>query len=140
MVRISDIDIINLLLKDGRMKYTDIAKELNVSEAAIRKRINNMINTGKIKGFTTIIEPSLIGMNSDVIIGLDTTPEEFTNVLKLMKKNKKIKHLWVSTGDHMIMMRVWLKNSDKLYELIKKLKQTKGITKVCPAILVEQFF
>ena len=42
---IDDVDreIIRLLQKDGRLTNTEIAKELNVTEGTIRKRLNRLV-------------------------------------------------------------------------------------------------
>jgi Lrp/AsnC family transcriptional regulator for asnA, asnC and gidA len=44
-----DLDIINLLERDGRLPNTELAKALNCSEATIRKRIKRLIDEGFIK-------------------------------------------------------------------------------------------
>ena len=39
-----DSTIIKLLQKDGRMPYTEIAKRLNISEGAVRKRMSRLLD------------------------------------------------------------------------------------------------
>jgi len=48
----NDMKILEILRKNARTPYTSIAKELKVSEAAIRKRIERLIRIGVIKRFT----------------------------------------------------------------------------------------
>jgi Lrp/AsnC family transcriptional regulator for asnA, asnC and gidA len=43
-----DTRIVQLLHKDGRMAYTEIAKRLDASEATIRYRVQRLIETGAI--------------------------------------------------------------------------------------------
>ncbi len=43
-----DLKIISLLVSNARIPKTKIAKELNVTEAAVRKRIANLENRGEI--------------------------------------------------------------------------------------------
>ncbi|MEM1621380.1 MAG: AsnC family transcriptional regulator, partial [Metallosphaera sp.] len=47
-----DIKILEVLKKNARTPYTMIAKDLKVSEAAIRKRIEKLTKLGVIKRFT----------------------------------------------------------------------------------------
>jgi len=47
-----DIQILSILEVNSRMKNTEIAKLLSVSEGSIRRRIENLIEIGIIKNFT----------------------------------------------------------------------------------------
>ncbi len=48
----TDKKIIDLLKENGRMKNTEIAAEVGLSEGAIRKRIEMLLRKGDILGFT----------------------------------------------------------------------------------------
>ena len=49
-----DIDrkILNILSKDSRSTFTEIAKTLHLSEGTVRRRVQNLQETGVIKRFT----------------------------------------------------------------------------------------
>ena len=51
---------------------------------------------------------------------------------------KAVKELYTSTGDHMIMFRSVFRNTEELSEFMKKIESIEGVTKVCPAILMER--
>ena len=138
MVRISDIKLIKILLTNSRLPYTKIADELGVTEAAIRKRIKKLESQGVIKKYTIYVDPKAMGYNYDVLIGLDTTPEKFISILNILKEDEKVIELYTSTGDHMILIRTWLKDSKELDSYIKYLESMEGVTKVCPAIIIER--
>ncbi|MGD8392813.1 MAG: winged helix-turn-helix transcriptional regulator, partial [Desulfobacterales bacterium] len=44
-----DCRMIELLQKDGRIPNTDIAKEIGISEATVRSRLNRLIEEGYIQ-------------------------------------------------------------------------------------------
>ncbi|HEW94095.1 transcriptional regulator [Candidatus Geothermarchaeota archaeon] len=138
MVRISDIKLIKILLTNSRLPYTKIADELGVTEAAIRKRIKKLESQGVIKKYTIYVDPKAMGYNYDVLIGLDTTPEKFISILNILKEDEKVIELYTSTGDHMILIRTWLKDSKELDSYIRYLESMEGVTKVCPAIIIER--
>ncbi|WP_456471495.1 winged helix-turn-helix transcriptional regulator [Methanocaldococcus sp.] len=134
-----DLKIINLLLKNGRMSYTEIAKKLGTSESSIRKRVKKLEEEGVIKGYTAIIDPSKIGYNVVALTGFDTDPDKFLNVADKLAKFDEIKKLYTSTGDHMIMAEIWAKDGKEFSDLIfNKLGKIDGIRKICPAIILEQ--
>ncbi|MFX1380234.1 MAG: winged helix-turn-helix transcriptional regulator [Promethearchaeota archaeon] len=48
-----DIEILKLLLFDGRMTYESIAKKVKLTPYLVKKRINNLVDLGVIMKFTT---------------------------------------------------------------------------------------
>ncbi|MEM2685540.1 MAG: Lrp/AsnC family transcriptional regulator [Candidatus Bathyarchaeia archaeon] len=64
MVKLDDIDkqILEILKKNSRVKYTALAQIVGVTEGAVRRRINRLVRDGVIKRFTIEVvlpEPSL---------------------------------------------------------------------------------
>jgi Lrp/AsnC family transcriptional regulator for asnA, asnC and gidA len=134
-----DMKILNILMKDGRKPYTEIAKELGTSESSIRKRVRKMEEEGIIKGYKVEVEPSKIGYGVVALTGFDTNPEDFLTVANKLCEFDEIKKVWTSTGDHMIMTEIWARDGRELSEILfNKVGKIEGIKKVCPAIILEQ--
>jgi len=134
-----DMKILNILMKDGRRPYTEIAKELGTSESSIRKRVRKMEDEGIIKGYNVEVEPSKIGYGVVALTGFDTSPEDFLTVANKLCEFDEVKKVWTSTGDHMIMTEIWARDGRELSEILfNKVGKIEGIKKVCPAIILEQ--
>lgn len=138
MVRISNLELIKILQKNARESYINIAKTLNVSETAVRKRIRKLEEEGIIKKYTVEVDLRRLGFEINAVIGVDTKPEEYIAVIEELKGIEAIKSLYSSTGDHMLLMECWFKNQNELTEFVKKIEGIKGVTRVCPAILIEK--
>ena len=138
MVRISDLNLVKILMKDSRTSYTKIARDLGVSEAAIRKRVKALERKGIIRRFTIDVNPKALGYDLDVLIGIDTTPEKYVKILEVLKNMDEVIDLYTSAGDHMILLRAWFRNTDELNKFINGLENMEGVTRVCPAILLEK--
>jgi len=134
-----DMKILEILMKDGRKPYTEIAKMLNTSESSVRKRIKKMEEEGIIKGYRAEVEPSKIGYNVVALTGFDTNPEDFLTVAKKLCEFEEVKKVWTSTGDHMIMTEIWARDGKELSEILfNKLGKIEGVKKICPAIILEE--
>jgi len=138
MVRISNIELLNILKDNARMKFVDIAKKLNVSETAIRKKVKKLEENGTIKGYTIEINPKKAGFEINAMIGIDTKPEYFIQILEGMKKMPECLSVYSASGDHMILIECWFKDSKALTVFVQGIEKIEGITKICPAIITEK--
>ena len=138
MVRISNIELLRILRENSRMPYLEIARILGVSETAVRKRVKRLLEEGVISRFTVEINPKKIGYQVVAMIGLDTKPEALISVLETLKELENVQSLYSSSGDHMIMMECWFKDNNELSRFIKSLEEIEGITRICPAIILEK--
>jgi DNA-binding Lrp family transcriptional regulator len=71
-----DLEILKLLLFDGRMPYESIAKKVKLTPYLVKKKINNLVNLGVIMKFTTnlnflIFQKSVCYTLADVREGID---------------------------------------------------------------------
>ena len=71
-----DKTIIDFLEKNARTSFTDIAKSLNISETAIRKRVKKLETEGIILGYKANINYKKLGYLNKVVMGVDTTPKD----------------------------------------------------------------
>ncbi|HID39145.1 MAG TPA: Lrp/AsnC family transcriptional regulator, partial [Calditrichaeota bacterium] len=95
-----DMKIIDMLQKNARTPYTQIAKEVGLSEGAIRKRVDALEKNGIIRKYVAVIDPRKVGYNSITILGLDTEPTKLLSVANKVAKIKGARNVYISTGDH----------------------------------------
>jgi len=135
----TDIGILRILRQNARTPFLEIAKKLRISESTIRKRVKDLEQKGVIKKYSAIVEPSKLGYGSVALVGIDVKPEKFLEVAKRLTDFDNIKFVATSTGDHMIMTEIWMENSSDLRNFISaKIESIEGVTRTCPAILMER--
>ena len=138
MIDETDSKILDILSKNARTPYTQIAKEVGLSEGAIRKRIATMENNGIIKKYVAVIEPKKVGYNSITLLGIDVEPTMLLEISKKVAKLNDAKHVYISTGDHMIMAEIWARNGNDLSRILSKIGKIEGVKRLCPAIILEE--
>ena len=52
-----DQQILQLLIKNARMSYSDIAQQVEISRVAVKMRVQSLEQRGIIEEYTTIINP-----------------------------------------------------------------------------------
>ena len=65
-----DREILEILMKDAKIPYTDIAKRLIVSAGTIHVRMKRMERLGIVKGATLILDPAKIGYDMTAFVGI----------------------------------------------------------------------
>lgn len=138
MVRISDFDLVKMLRENSKIPNVRIAERFGVTETAIRKRIRKLEEKGIIRKYTIDADPKKLGMKVEAVIGIDTKPEDYLEVIERVKGMDEVIRLCSSSGDHMMMAEVWLRDSNELRRFNRKLKSIEGVTRICPAIINER--
>jgi len=138
---IDDIDnkIIKILINNSRISNTKIAKLLNISEASVRKRIKKIMKIGIIKKFTVELNYNLLGYKR-VFIGLNIDKDKIFNILEKISKNKNIKDIYLTGGDHDILIDFLYSKPEELDEYIKYLQSIEGIKSVWPTIVIDYYW
>ncbi|ACJ17000.1 transcription regulator [Thermococcus onnurineus NA1] len=131
--------IIDMLTRDARTPFTEIAKVLGISETAVRKRVKALEEAGVIRQYTIVVDPSKLGYNLVSLTGVDTLPEKIFEVANKLKEFEFVRNVYLTSGDHMIMAEIWAKDGEDLSDIISnKIGKLNGVTKVCPAIILEK--
>ena len=134
-----DRKIIEILEKNARTPFTQIAKEVGLSEGAVRKRVEALERKGVIRKYVAVVDPKKLGYNNVTILGLDVDPTKLLDIANEVAKIKEVRTVCLSTGDHMIMAEIWAKDGKELSEILaKKIGKIDGIKRLCPAILLEK--
>ena len=65
-----DKKILRLIARNARIPYLEVARECNVSGAAIHQRIQKLLDAGILKGSEFIIDTYKIGYQTCAYIGI----------------------------------------------------------------------
>lgn len=123
-----DRGIIQLLSKDGRMSFTEIANRLDVTEKTVRSRYKNLVETGIID-VVGIVNPISLGLKVAAIIQLAAASNQLTNIVDQVKQYKEVRYVSLITGEYQVLLQVNMKTYEELTEFIKEINGIAGITK-----------
>ncbi|MEB3755279.1 MAG: Lrp/AsnC family transcriptional regulator [Desulfurococcales archaeon] len=121
-----DYRLIDILRKDGRAPYNRIAKELGLSEAAVRKRIRKLVEKGVILRFT--IDYKIPG-ESIAIVFVKTSPPTPTSVIAARILGLDlVDRVYEVTGDYDIAAIVKASSIDDINRVIDYVRSLDGVT------------
>ena len=137
-----DKKILSLITKNARIPYLEVARECNVSGAAIHQRIQRLMKIGVVSGSEFTLDPKKIGFHTCAYVGifLDNAGL-YPEVVKQLKKIPQITQCHYITGGYSIFIKVYTKNNEDLkYVLGEKLQSIPGISRTETFISLEESF
>ena len=92
--------IIGVLLDDGRATFAQIGDRVGLSAPAVKRRVDRLVSSGAIAGFTVRVDPSVVGWSTEGYVEIycrgSTTPGE---ILKAVDKHPEVVSASTVTGD-----------------------------------------
>ncbi|MDD5902290.1 MAG: Lrp/AsnC family transcriptional regulator [Oscillospiraceae bacterium] len=103
-VKISGLDeidnqIADLLLKDGRMPFSDIGEKVGLSRVAVKNRIRAMESKGIIQGYKAVIEPQSAPGTATFILHVETAAGAFEQAKEYLTNSPEVVTLVQTTGE-----------------------------------------
>ena len=63
-----DQQIVSCLLRDARATFAEIGAEVGLSAPAVKRRVDRLIARGAIRGFTALVDPSVLGWTTEAYV------------------------------------------------------------------------
>lgn len=65
-----DRKLIGCVLDDGRASFAAIGEQIGLSAPAVKRRMDRLVDTGVIRGFTAVIDPDHVGWSTEAYVFL----------------------------------------------------------------------
>lgn len=137
-----DRKILQLITKNARIPFLEVARECNVSGAAIHQRINRLTQMGVITGSEFHVDPKKIGFFTRAFIGIFLEKASmFKSVVKKLEAIPEIVECHYTTGNYAIFIKLYTKDNEHLKSILtEKLQAIEGITRTETFISLEESF
>jgi Lrp/AsnC family transcriptional regulator for asnA, asnC and gidA len=124
-----DMQILDILIKDSRTPYLEIARHCHVSGGTIHVRMKKMEELGIIKGTKLIVDNSKLGYDVCCFIGIYLErASSFDEALAQLSEINEIVELHYTTGKYSIFVKVICKSINDLQNLLRtKIQAVDGI-------------
>ena len=113
-----DEKIIQILRDNGRISNAEIARDLNVSEGTIRRRIRKLIQNETVR-IMAIPDPQKIGYNTVALIGIESDPDKIDDVANYLSNLRETQYVALTTGSFDIFIWVAVSSTEELGKLLR---------------------
>ena len=125
-----DKKILRMIADNARIPFLEVARECNVSGAAIHQRIQKLTRIGVIKGTQFIFDPEKMGYETCAYIGLFLKdPSSFDDVVSKLEKIPQVVECHYTTGGYDLFIRIYAKNNHDLLTIIHDKLQPLGLAR-----------
>jgi Lrp/AsnC family transcriptional regulator, regulator for asnA, asnC and gidA len=113
-----DRRLIGALKQDGRMRYTDLASKLGVTEGTVRNRIQRLTEQGALK-VVPIIDQTKIGYRLNVWLGVRCRPGTFGRVADELARLHPIRYVGACTGTFDVIAEAIFLSESEMYAFLE---------------------
>jgi Lrp/AsnC family transcriptional regulator for asnA, asnC and gidA len=112
----ADKALIALLQRDGRMPYTRLATEVGLSEAAVRQRVQRLVDDAVVQ-IVAVTDPMRLGFRRQAMVGV-RTEGDITAVADALAAIEETDYVVFTSGRFDLFVEMVCEDDDHLLELL----------------------
>jgi len=124
--------IIEQLQEDGRRAYATVGKAVGLSEAAVRQRVQKLVDSGVMQ-IVAVTDPMQVGFHRQAMVAISATGD-IELITKRLATIPEVVYLVVIAGSFDILAEIVVTDDDHLLELIN------GQIRTIPGVLRTETF
>ncbi|GGO78265.1 Lrp/AsnC family transcriptional regulator [Nonomuraea cavernae] len=124
-----DRRIVTLLARDGRMSFTDLARETGLSVSAVHQRVRRLEKRGVIRGYAAIIDHDAVGLPLTAFVSIkpidpaapDDAPDRLAHL-------RAIEACHSVAGDESYILKVRVASPVALEDLLQQIRASANVS------------
>jgi Lrp/AsnC family leucine-responsive transcriptional regulator len=139
---VEDIDrqIVALLAGEGRMSFTDLARETGLSVSAVHQRVRRLQKRGVIKGYTAVLDHEAVGLPLTAFVSIkpidpsapDDAPEKLAHL-------SEIEACHSVAGEESYILKIRVTSPFALEELLQQIRAAANVSTRTTVVLSTPF-
>lgn len=132
-----DLDrrILDVLRRDARTPYTEIADTVGTSEGTVRNRVERMIDDGIIERFTVATRTGNIKAMIEVSVAVDVDTSEVSD---RMVEWDEVDFVWQVSGEEDVVLVVDAADTQQVNELISQAREMDEVKNTKTRLILDE--
>jgi Lrp/AsnC family transcriptional regulator for asnA, asnC and gidA len=118
--------IIEQLQADGRRSYAAIGKAVGLSEAAVRQRVQRLLELGVME-IVAVTDPMSVGFRRQAMIGIRCSGD-LQRVDDLLSGMEAIDYVVITAGSFDLLVEVVCEDDDQLLDILGQVRSLPSVT------------
>ncbi|WP_419147772.1 Lrp/AsnC family transcriptional regulator [Pseudoalteromonas 'SMAR'] len=124
------------LRKDGRAPIATLAKTLNVSRGTVQNRLDRLISSGAIQGFTVRVHEHIGADLVNAIMMIEVTGKSTTQVISALRGIAELKKVHTTNGKWDLVAEIQAANLSDFDGVLRQIRETDGVLNSETSILL----
>lgn len=143
MVDVDDIDrgIVTALQRDARATFAEIGAEVGLSAPAVKRRVDRLVASGAIRGFTAVVDPAALGWSTEAYVEVSysgvVSPRRLTQDLGALPEAVSA---WTVSGAPDAVLQVQTRDVRHLEEVLQRIRGLPDVTGTQTEIVLSRLF
>lgn len=122
--RIDETDrrILRYLLRDARQPVAVLARQIGLSESAVRHRIDRLVELEVIRRFTIAVDCKKLGYPITVIVGVKVGGMPGPDAAKVLRQVNEIVDIFTITGEFDLILRIVCSDIERFEEIVERVR------------------
>ncbi len=128
MLDVIDIQILNMLQKEGRTKRSQLAEAVGLSIPSLSERLNKLEEKSIIEGYHAKLDKKVFGYDimAFILVVMDSS-KHYNELIKRVKSNPLIIECHSVLGEGSHMLKAITKNTEALEKLLSEIQAWTGV-------------
>ncbi|HMV27070.1 MAG TPA: Lrp/AsnC ligand binding domain-containing protein [bacterium] len=142
--KITDFDeldrkILNLLMENAQMPYTEIAEKVHTSSGTVHVRMRKLESAGVVTGSKLRVDPAMLGYDLCAFLGIFLEKGSlYKKVVKQLEAIPEITELHYTTGNYNILAKLYCRDTRHLRDVLNdKIQTIEGVERTETFISLE---
>lgn len=139
-----DMEILELLMQNGRATHEEIGRKLNLSRPAVHQRVKKMEQTGVLRGYRAEVNWSALGLDLDALIFIKSNGPRFHEMVQQVKAisipDVSMKRVSRVSGEWCLIVEVRTNRPQNINRLIDALWELEGVRETSTTFVLADYF
>jgi Lrp/AsnC family transcriptional regulator for asnA, asnC and gidA len=133
-----DHKIIQRLLEDGRASFSSIAKDVNLTDVAIKKRFDSLLRKGVIKRIGAELNLKVLGYENPIFVQIRTELGKNKELFKKINSMDYVLELYQVLGEYNLLAKLIVPDLDFAERFINELGKIDGVLDIKTQVVLSE--
>lgn len=125
----ADQQLVAALRRNARASISDLADQLQLSRATVRTRLQRLLTSGKILGFTVVVEGEGRRLPTRGITLIEIEGSQTERIVQALQGMPEVQEIHTTNGRWDLIVELGTKSLPALDQVLRRIRLINGVTK-----------
>ncbi|RBO94284.1 Lrp/AsnC family transcriptional regulator [Nocardia puris] len=131
--------ILGHLLRSARASFQEIGSAVGLSAPAVKRRVDRMVASGQITGFTALVNPAALGWTTEAYVEVyyrdNISPAELRRSLEPIPQ---VVGVWTIAGEADALVHVMATDMAEIESTVERIRENAGVGRTRSSIVMSR--